>query len=420
MATEAREWGSASPRAGALVVAGPRQAGKTTFAELLLARLGRGSLRRLDDAGTLAAAREDPATFVRTGERPIVIDEVQLGGDALVRAVKVAVDTNREAGQFILTGSANFLTVPVLSESLAGRAAFLDLWPFAEAELAGADQTFIDSAFDRPDGYRSSVSGMSRDDYLRLACRGGYPEVVDLPETQRARWFSDHVRTTIQRDVVDLGGIRKVASTRRLLTLLAARTAQELVMQRLIDDSDLDRQAVYDHRAWLETVHLVATLPAWSRGLTARAARRPKVYVTDPGLAAWLLGRDAQALAAFDEPATGPLLETLAVCELVRQTSWSDLAVTLHHFRDRDGAEADVIIEAADGRIVGVEVKASASPASRWFTTLRLLRERAGARFVHGFALHTGTAAASFGDRLTAIPLAALWHPPNAPGGVRG
>ena len=141
-------------------------------------------------------------------------------------------------------------------------------------------------------------SGLDRRGLLERVCTGGYPEVHRLPARQRPGWFRDYVRTTIERDVVELSGIRKVAEMGQLLRLLAARTACELVMQSVIDDSPPERQAVYDHRAWLETIHLVTTLPAWSRNLTRRVKRRPKVFLTDPGLAAWLLGKTPADLCA--------------------------------------------------------------------------------------------------------------------------
>ena len=290
------------------VVTGPRQSGKTT---LVRTQLAAGTLRSLDDQGTLDAALADPVGFLILGERPLVIDEVQRAGDPLVRAIKFAVDRDPSPGQFVLTGSSNFLTVPTISESLAGRAGFVEVWPFTQGEISGAPGRFVDRVLSGPSVFGAyRPGGVDRRDLLERICTGGYPEVHRLPARERPGWFRDYVLTTIERDVVELSGIRKVAEMGQLLRLFAARTGCELVMQGIIDDAPLERQAVYDHRAWLETIHLITTLPAWSRNLTRRVKKHPKVFLTDPGLAAWLLGKTPDTLEDPADPATGQLVET--------------------------------------------------------------------------------------------------------------
>ncbi len=392
------------------VVSGPRQSGKTT----LVAKLApAGTVRFLDDPGALAAALADPSGFVAYGERPLVIDEVQLGGESLIRAIKAQVDQDSSPGQFVLTGSSNFLTVPGISESLAGRAAFVEVWPFTQGELAGRADRFVDVVFAGAGAgalaaYRPT--GTTRAGLLDRLCAGGYPEVHALPADMRSAWFRDYVRTTIERDVVALSGIRKVEEFRGLLGLLAARTGCVLVMERLIADSALARQSVYDHRAWLETVHLVATVPAWSRNLTGRVTQSPKVFVTDSGLAAWLVGKTPAALADPLEPSTGQLVETFVAAELRRQLTWSAVEARLFHWRDSRGAEVDLILEAGDGRVVGVEVKSGQSPARSWFRHLELLRDKVGPSMIAGVVLYAGDQVLPFGDRLWAIPIPALWE----------
>lgn len=390
------------------VVTGPRQSGKTT----LVSRLAEsGTVRSLDDPGVLDAAVADPAGFVVARDRPLVIDEVQRGGEPLVRAIKAAVDRDASPGQFVLTGSSNFLTVPTISESLAGRAGFVEVWPFTQGELANVSDRFVDAAFAHPDELaRFEPSALARRDLLERLCAGGFPEVHRLPPAQRSDWFRDYVRTTIERDVVELSGIRKVAEMRQLLRLFAARTGCELLMRSVIDDSSLERQAVYDHRAWLETIHLVATLPAWSRNLTRRVKRRPKVFITDPGLAAWLLGKTPSALEDPTDPATGQLVETFVFAELRRQLTWAATDAQLFHWQDRAGAEVDLVLEAGDGRVVGLEVKAGLTPRREWFRWLAQMRDVLSDRFVVGVALYAGDQVLPFGDRLLAVPISALWE----------
>jgi len=196
----------------------------------------------------------------------------------------------------------------------------------------------------------------------------------------------------------------------QLLRLSAARTGCELVMQGIIDDAPLERQAVYDHRAWLETIHLITTLPAWSRNLTRRVKRHPKVFLTDPGLAAWLLGKTPDALEDPTDPATGQLVETFVFDELRRQLTWAATDVTLFHWQDRSGAEIDIIFEAADGRVAAAEVKTRQTAKPEWFRWLGQMREAIGDKFMAGIALYPGTDVLPFGDRLLAVPIPALWE----------
>jgi uncharacterized protein len=391
------------------VVTGPRQAGKTT---LVQSKLGDGTLRSLDDQGTLAAALADPVGFLGFGSRPLVIDEIQRAGEPLVRAIKLAVDRDPSPGQFVLTGSSNFLTVPTISESLAGRAGFVEVWPFTQGELSGRADSFVDRALSGLTAFGAhQPDRLSRQDMLERVCAGGYPEIHRLAARQRPGWFRDYVSTTIERDIVELSGIRKVAEIGQLLRLFAARTGCELVMQGIIDDAPLERQAVYDHRAWLETIHLITTLPAWSRNLTRRVKRHPKVFLTDPGLAAWLLGKTPDALADPADPATGQLVETFVFNELRRQITWAATDATLFHWQDRSGAEVDLVIEAADGRVAALEVKTGQTAKPEWFRWLTQMRDTIGNSFTAGITLYAGNEILPFGDRLIAAPITALWEP---------
>jgi predicted AAA+ superfamily ATPase len=392
-----------------VVVTGARQAGKTTLVRQVLG--DRGTLQRLDDEVVLQAARADPATFAAYGPLPRAIDEVQRGGDALIRAIKAIVDIDATPGQFLLDGSADFLTVPTLSESLAGRAAFIDLWPFSQGELDNRPDGFLEVVLNDPEQLRSDPpSPLGVADYLQRLCAGGFPEAVRLDGSARRRWFANYVRTVTQRDITELTGARKADHLPRLLRLLAARTAGELVLASVHDAAGLgSRSTTEDYIGFLGMTYLIHRLPAWSRNLSAKAKRHPKVYVADTGLAAHLLGKEAAVLSRPDDPARGPLMETFVVNELRKQQGWIDAEVALHHLRDRDGAEVDVVIEASDGRVVGIEVKASATVTLADFRWLAWLRDKLGDQFVAGVILYTGERPLAFGDRLIAAPISALW-----------
>lgn len=392
-----------------VVITGPRQAGKTTLVRRTLG--GTGTFAPLDDETTLQAALADPTGFALFGELPRAFDEVQLGGDPLIRAIKRIVDDDWSRGQFLLNGSADFLTVPTISESLTGRATFLELWPFAQGEIHGDPDGFLEQAFTDPVLLpRGRSAPVGQGEYLHRICAGGFPEAVAVSRRARTSWFRDYVRTVTQRDIVELTGARRARHLPKLLSLLAARTACELVMTKVHSAADLgSRTTTENYLAHLEMSYLVRLLPAWSRNLTRKITRRPKVHITDTGLAAHLLGKTPEALARPTDPARGQLLETFVFNELLRQTTWTEDEIRLHHLRDRDGAEIDFIAEATDGRFVALEVKAGpvvARSDARW---LRWLRTKAPEDFVCGVVLHTGARAYRLGDRLFALPVSHLW-----------
>ncbi|MYJ12943.1 MAG: ATP-binding protein [Acidimicrobiia bacterium] len=396
------------------LIHGPRQAGKTTLARLTTARIG-GTFVTLDDPALLNAARNDPVGFVAQ-PLPLVIDEIQRAGDPLVRAIKLAVDLDPAPGRFLITGSTNFLTVPTLSESLAGRVGIIELWPFSQGELARrGPETFTRLAFEDPDALRAGPPGThTRDQYLELICAGGYPATRDLSSAQRRRWHRDYVDTVTRRDIVELADIRRADAIAPVLSAVAALTGQELNITRLARGVGLDARTVATYLAWLDTVFLVHRVPQWSRNLSNKAAKAAKLYLSDSGLAATLTNKDPAALARPPDTSVGQLVETFAANEIAKQLTWDDSGARLHHFRDRNGPEIDLILERPDGRIVAIEVKAAVSPGPttfRWLTWLRDRLDRIGTDFVHGFVLHTGPHRLSLGDRLTLLPLDVLWTP---------
>jgi hypothetical protein len=404
-----------------VVLNGPRQSGKTTLARQIHRAHG-GSFVTFDDLPTLSACLQDPLTFLAAYPKPLVIDEFQLAGDILLRAVKATVDVDPGRGQFLLTGSTRFLTVPLISESLAGRAGIVDLWPYTQGEadrLGGDADTFLHRLLDADWPVRQLDGALPRrESYLARICTGGFPEAHQLTAAaDRRDWFDAYVRTVTTRDVPEISRIRHVSELPRLLAALAASTGQQVVVTRLAEKVDLARRTVdANYLPLLETVYLTVRLPAWSRNLMSRVTRHPKVYLSDSGLAAFLLRVDERALADPVCPATGPLVETFVVNELIRQLSFDDAGVYLSYFRTQDGAEIDVIAEAPDGRVAGIEVKAAAMVQPADFRHLARLRDRldeTGGRFVRGVVLHTGDQVLPFGDRLIALPLAAVWLPPT-------
>ena len=395
-----------------VILHGPRQAGKTTAA---LQVAGEGSFVSLDDRQLLSAAVEDPIGLLQGLPAPVVIDEIQRAGEPLVRAVKQAVDRSRTPGQFLLTGSADFLTVPTISESLAGRAVLFRLHPFSQGEIEGRREAFLEGlAGDADSPPPGRDSDLALGGYLERICAGGFPEVQGLPPGARNAWFGSYADTVTLRDVVALTGARRADQLPRLLQALAARTAAELVVSNVHGDVGLGSVlTTADYLAHLRMVHLVHELQPWSRSLTSRAKRRPKIYVTDTGLAASLMKAAPDALSRPAHPGRGPLMETFAVNEIMKQADWLDPAlgsVGLFHYRDRNGLEVDLIIELPDGRAVAVEVKAAAAVHPKDWSNLAKLRGLLGNRFAQGIVLYTGSRALPAGDRISVRPVEALWQ----------
>lgn len=210
-----------------VIVNGPRQAGKTTLVRQLHAESG-GGFYTLDQPEIFQFVRDDPTGFIAGAPRPTYIDEVQRGGDDLVRVIKIKVDEDPRPGSFVLSGSSRFLTIPTLSESLVGRAAVLELWPLSVTERAGRMPSLIDQLLADHQALRSlPESSLTRLDYLKLVCAGGFPELLRTKSPQgRANWFRSYLTTVIQRDIRDIAKIRQAAEIPRMLSLLAERTAQ--------------------------------------------------------------------------------------------------------------------------------------------------------------------------------------------------
>lgn len=396
----------------ALVIQGARQVGKSTLAGVLAARLD-APLVSLDREEDLAAALDDPRLFLDTFGTPLVVDEVQRAGDRLVLASKQRLDADRSPGQYVLTGSTNFLTTPTISESLAGRIDLVTLWPLSMGELTGGSDGFVDRVFAGvPAVLEHRGATPSRGDYLQMLCRGGYPEVQAMGERARLRWFDRYVETVLRREVETATDLRRLDALLAMARLLLSTMGSELVISRLADNLGIDRSTAEVYEPWIETTFLVHRLPAWSRKVASRIVRRPKLYACDTGLAAAVIGKGPDALGRMHDPSVGPLVESFAVAELAKQATWSTTPARLHHLRERGGLEVDVVLEAPDGRVVAVEVKASTVARPPDAAPMARLRDRldgVGDDFVAGVVLHTGDRRVALGDRLVGLPLADLW-----------
>lgn len=388
----------------AVMVVGARQTGKSTLARRLMESRREAEYVTFDDGGMLDVAESDPMAFVADRRSLLVLDEIQKA-PALLPAIKAAIDRDRRPGRFLLTGSADVLALPRVSESLAGRIEVITLWPLSQGELRGRRERFVDAVLrgERPRGEGDAEPLVDR------ILRGGYPEVLSRPRPERRQaFFESYVTTMVKRDVRDLADVAQPEALRRLLRLVATRTGSLVNHAELGRTLALPASTLKRYLALLETLFLVHEVPAWASNRGKRLARAPKLHVVDTGLAAAIAGLDAAVLAR-ERQLLGPLLESFVAGELRKQCGWSDSSVSLHHFRTHGGQEVDLVLEDARGRIVGVEVKASATVTAADLAGLRALAETAGKAFVQGIVLHLGKDAVQLGPNLTALPVGALW-----------
>jgi predicted AAA+ superfamily ATPase len=390
-----------------LLLTGARQTGKSTLVKTITEHSHPARYITLDNATVLAAVKHDPTGFLSGLDGPVVIDEVQRAPE-LFPAIKAEVDRNRRPGRFLLTGSANVLLLPRLSESLAGRMEILSLWPFSQGELEGIHELFVDSLF----AAKFHPHPLPKESLSSLHTRvtnGGYPEAVSRTKEDRRRaWFESYITTILQRDIRDIANIDGLTSLPRLLAMIASRAPSLLNFSELSRTLAMPQSTLKRYMTLLEATFLIQHLPAWSGNLGKRLVKTSKLVMSDTGLMAHLLGANKERLATGG--IIGPLLENFVVMELIKQITWSSTKPQIFHFRTQTGQEVDIVLEDRAGKLVGIEVKASSTVTAQDFKGLRALAETTGKRFHRGIVLYTGAGSLPFGPELYAIPVNALWH----------
>lgn len=387
-----------------VLLAGPRQAGKTTLAQSLAD--GRREYQTLDNATTLDAATRDPTGFVRNLDHAI-IDEIQRAPELLL-AIKESVDADPRPGRFLLTGSANLMTLPRVADSLAGRMETVQLLPLAQSEIAaGAPPAFLESAF-RGELAKSGRSIVGAE-LIEAVLSGGYPEALERKTwARRQAWYLAYIDAVVQRDVRDIANIDQLERMPRLLRVLAEHSGRLINHSSVGAAIGLNHVTTHRYATVFEQLFLVRTLPAWHNNALKRLTKTPKLHFLDAGLLSALRAVTPERIAR-DRSAFGPILESFVFSELLKFGGWSDERLTFSHYRDKDQYEVDVVIEDRRGLIVGVEVKAGATVTSDDFRGLKRLQEAAGDQFALGLVLYDHDIPVPFGDRLWAAPLSRLF-----------
>jgi predicted AAA+ superfamily ATPase len=386
-----------------VMVTGPRQSGKTTLVSTFAGR--DRAYVTLDDDTTLAGARSDPAGFLR-GLDSAVIDEVQRAPE-LLRAIKRAVDDDRRPGRFLLTGSANVLALPQVSESLAGRMETVSLLPLSQVEVRAGKPSFLKTVFAgrimRP---RHALAG---DELVSAVLTGGYPEMLRRgTPSRRQAWAREYLKALLQRDVRDIAGVEKLDGMSRLFRVLAHQSGGLVNFTQAGGRIGLDEKTARKYVTIFEQLFVVRRVEPWLRNRLKRLVKTPKLHFLDSGLLAATLG-GTPARIARDRAILGPLLEAFVYSEILKQADWFGGGCAVHHFRDKDGDEVDFVAENDEGAVAGIEVKAAATVGRGDFKGLRKLADACGDGFRLGIVLYDGDEVVPFGEKMYAAPVSCLW-----------
>ena len=389
-----------------VAVLGPRQAGKTT----LVQRLGSDrAYISFDEESARRAAEFDPIRFVGALPPRVTLDEIQRV-PRLLPAIKRTIDQRRQPGRFLLTGSANLLFLPQVSESLAGRMGIADLWPLAEAEKEGGAGHFLRRLLD--DAISPRIGSEPPEPSPSVETRivtGGYPPVLAMTPATTRVWHRNYLRSVIERDVRDVARIRDAGELRRLLTLLTTRKGRIFQATTLSRDIGIHRTTVSQYLAVLERLFLIRRLPAWHRSPGRRLIRSPKVHLVDSGLAATLAALTAEDLVV-NRDLLGHLLESFVVQQVIVQAGWTDPDLEFWHYRDKDQVEVDLVMTRGL-RTWGFEVKASSTISARDGRGMARLAAQCGSDFAGGILFYTGRDVLPLGDRrMVAAPVSELWR----------
>lgn len=389
---------------------GPRQAGKSTVVRSLDQSLFSADYVTLDNPNQLAAATNSPHEFLTQRSQSLIIDEVQLA-PALFRQLKIAVDELRFSqqksihGKYLLTGSANIMAFPELSQSLVGRMSVLTLYPLSSSEISGGKSDFINCIFNQV-----FIPTTSQTHFLEIMKKSTYPEIHDFDHQRRQDWFDSYITTLLQRDVHSLAQIEKLGTLPNLLRLLASRAGGLVNDAEIARDAGLNPMTCRNYKTLFKMLFITFEIAPWFRNIGKRLVKSPKGYFIDTMLLSHLLQYDINTLELNRPDIFGHVLENFVASELLKIISIKNPDVSLFHFRTSDNKEVDFILERTDNKIVGIEVKKSETVTPSDFKGLMVLQDLVQDDFVTGVVLYKGKDIIPFGKNLWAVPLFLLWQ----------
>ena len=382
-----------------VAIIGPRQSGKTTTAKHIVKN---ASYITLDDEDSLMLAKTDPQGLLRTLKKPVIIDEIQRCPE-IMTTIKLLVDEDRQPGLFVLTGSADLLAVPRLSDSMAGRIEFITLLPFSQSELAGGTSSFLKRL--ESNDFTEIEGTTSQEELFDKITMGGYPEISQRIKRRRRAWFSAYSTALINRDITQVFELSKAAELTQMFTALAALTSSVLNINALSRSAGLSAATVTKYLSALESMFLVKKIPVWHANELKRQTKAPKVHFLDTGLLC-----ATRQLTADDfvknRNLLGNVFETFVVSEVFKQITNSENEYQIFHYRDRKKNEVDVILSGPKCS-TAIKIKSSMSISSANLGTLYKLVETGGIE--RGIVVYTGSKVLKLSDRITAVPFDVLF-----------
>lgn len=392
-----------------VLLTGPRQSGKTT----LVTKIGETNgyeIVSFDSIVAQSSALEDPVGFIDTRRKPVILDEVQRVPQIFL-PIKVDVDKHRDInGRYILTGSANPLLVPKLGDSLAGRMLLSQMWPLSQGELIGVNESFLEKVFAEDFGYSETIP-FSRQELIKKVCVGGFPGMI-LAKNEQARktWCDSYLSLALQKDVQELAQIEGLSHMPTLLQIIATRVGSSLNFSELANSTNVPLTSLRRYMQLLHSLFLLHSIPAWSRNLSKRLTKAPKVYFIDTGVLLQTLNFDEHRLE--NTPSIfGGVAENFVVNELCKQISWAEKKrIKIYYCRFSDNrSEVDIVLEDERGKVVGIEVKSGETISADDFKHLKQLKEYVGDDFLRGIVLYSGKEKTPFGLGNWAVPISDLW-----------
>ncbi|MBI1216743.1 MAG: DUF4143 domain-containing protein [Alphaproteobacteria bacterium] len=389
---------------------GPRQAGKSTLVQNLSEKEFPAEYVTFDSATQMAAAASAPETYLRQRKGALIIDEVQLVPE-IFRALKAVVDDLRREkggklkGRFLLTGSANIMALPKLSDPLVGRMSVLTLYPLSGAEITSGKGDFIGRLF-----AQEFTAGKGKPALLDVMRGATYPEISGAKPLEQTTWFDGYLTTILQRDVRALAEIEKLGALPNLLRILAARAGGLVNDAAIARDAGLNPMTARNYKTLLKMLFLTFDLAPWYRNVGKRLVKSPKGYLVDTLLLCHLLKYDLAGLEDNRPEVFGHVLENFVATELLKLLASHEQKAELLHFRTGDNKEVDFVIENPDGSLAAIEVKKRDSVNGDDFKGLRELQSLSGRDFKCGVVLYRGKDVVPFGEGLWAVPVGNLWR----------
>jgi uncharacterized protein len=397
-----------------VLLTGARQVGKSTLAQAIARTEWKAGYLTLDDRAVLDAALRDPDGLIAGTPTPVVLDEVQRAPD-LLRAIKLAVDRNRKPGQYLLTGSANLLTLKTVTESLAGRMVIHDLHPFAWSELTRRpipttlrDLFAVKDAKDLIAAWRALVPPTRHREIERRILAGGFPVPALLDSAAaRAEWFTAYRQTYLERDVRELAALEHLPDFSRLLALLALRSGQLLNHSDVARDLGLPLTTLRRYMSLLEATYQLTLLRPYFANVGKRLVKTPKLYLTDTGMAAHLaLANSWDALER--QGRAGAIVETWVGAEIRKLLAATAPDVALWYWKPHAGREVDFLLERGEV-LVAIEVKWSQRVSQAEIAGLAQCATDLQGRVRFGILLYPGTEIVAFNRQTAAVPFSVFF-----------